>query len=58
MDQPLRQGARPSTSGAEPKYPFHASGDDDDTSISLEEAKMTYRRADGTERRRRIPLAS
>jgi hypothetical protein len=60
MDQPLRHGARPSMSGVEPKYPYSNDSDgqcDDDVSTPLDEAAaMSYRRADGTERRRRIPL--
>jgi hypothetical protein len=57
MDQPLRQGARPPMSNPEPKFPYGSDGlCDDDMSTPLDEANMSYRRADGTERRRRIPL--
>jgi len=54
MDQPLRQGARPSNSPAE-KYPYQ---DEDEPQTPGDElVPMSYRRADGTERRRRLPMA-
>jgi hypothetical protein len=49
MDQPLRQGARP------PPVEDYGANDFDDEDI-LDKSKMTYRRADGTQRNRRIPL--
>jgi len=58
MDQRLQQGARPSSSSNEPAFPtygFDASVDDDDGPGLDTDAAMSYRRADGTERRRRIP---
>ena len=57
LEQPLRHGARPSVTAHDPKYSFAMeSGADDE--ISLEESAMSYRRADGTERRRRVPLVN
>jgi hypothetical protein len=59
MDQPLRHGARPLMTDAEPKFSYGSdAGGDDDPSTPLDEAAMSYRRADGTERRRRIPVVS
>ena len=58
MDQRLQQGARPSSSSNDPAYPAYGldtSVDDDDGPSFDAEAAMSYRRADGTERRRRIP---
>ncbi|KIV99956.1 uncharacterized protein PV09_08469 [Verruconis gallopava] len=55
MDQPLRGGARPPSSPMENKYAY-ADGVDDDPQAALDEAAMSYRRADGTERRRRLPV--
>jgi hypothetical protein len=59
MEQPLRHGARPQVTSADPKlpYPYTSDGADDEPSTPLDEAAMSYRRADGTERRRRIPQA-
>lgn len=54
MDQPLRQGARPAQSPSEPKFPY---ADEEDPSTPTDEGAMSYRRADGTERRRRVPMA-
>jgi Velvet factor len=57
LDQRLQQGARPSSSAADPKYPY--GGDIEDTTTTFDEAaNMSYRRADGTERRRRVPLST
>jgi hypothetical protein len=53
MDQPLRQGARPPQSPTEPKFAY---GDEDEATTPLDEGAMSYRRADGTERRRRVPI--
>lgn len=55
MDQPLRQGARPTASPIEPK--FNNMDDDEAQNTSYEEGAMpmSYRRADGTERRRALP---
>lgn len=58
MDQRLQQGARPSSSSNEPAFPAYAfdAGVDDDDGPGLDaDAAMSYRRADGTERRRRVP---
>lgn len=55
MDQPLRQGARPPQSPAEPKFPY---ADEEEPSTPMDEGAMSYRRADGTERRRRVPMAA
>jgi len=55
MDQPLRQGARPPSSPMETKYAYAVDGADEDPHTPLDEAAMSYRRADGTERRRRLP---
>ena len=58
MDQRLQQGARPSSSSNEPAflaYGFDAGVDEDDSPGLDAEAAMSYRRADGTERRRRVP---
>jgi len=58
MDQPLRHGARPPISPAEPKYPYNmdAPCEDETTTPSDETMAMSYRRADGTQRRRRPPI--
>lgn len=55
LDQPLRQGARPPQSPSEPKFPF---ADEEEPSTPMDEGAMSYRRADGTERRRRVPMAA
>lgn len=55
MDQPLRQGARPAASPVDTKYAYAIDGADEDPHTPLDEAAMSYRRADGTERRRRLP---
>lgn len=55
MDQPLRQGARPPQSPLEPKFPYP---DEEEPSTPMDEGAMSYRRADGTERRRRVPMAA
>jgi hypothetical protein len=55
MDQPLRQGARPPQSPSEPKFPYM---DEEEPSTPMDEGAMSYRRADGTERRRRVPMAA
>jgi hypothetical protein len=56
LEQPLRHGARPNVTSHDPHYSSsHALDSVDDEEISLEEGAMSYRRADGTERRRRIP---
>jgi hypothetical protein len=55
MDQPLRHGARPPTSPMDNKYSYAVDGVDEDLHAPLDEAAMSYRRADGTERRRRLP---
>jgi len=52
IEKPLRQGARPSTVSLEPSYNLGSLEADDD---SLDESAMSYRRADGTQRRRKIP---
>jgi hypothetical protein len=56
MDQPLRQGARPPSSPMENKYAYTIDGVDEDPQTPLDEAAMSYRRADGTERRRHLPM--
>ncbi|KAF2415372.1 hypothetical protein EJ08DRAFT_176308 [Tothia fuscella] len=58
MDQPLRHGARPPMTGTSPKFSYGSDAGDEDPSTPLDEAAMSYRRADGTERRRRIPAVS
>ncbi|KAF1990063.1 hypothetical protein K402DRAFT_401538 [Aulographum hederae CBS 113979] len=58
MEQPLRQGARPSVPYMDDPETRHLSqmdGTMDEESV-FEESAMSYRRADGTERRRRVPL--
>lgn len=55
LDQPLRQGARPNISAQDPKYQFSVDSQDEEDSIA---SAMSYRRADGTQRRRRVPLVS
>jgi len=59
MDQPLRQGARPPQSPVEVKFsPYNVDAPcDDEPSTPMDESAMSYRRADGTERRRRVPVA-
>lgn len=59
LDQRLQQGARPSSSSNEPAYTAYSldGGVDDDGAFDAESA-MSYRRADGTERRRRVPILS
>jgi len=59
MDQRLQQGARPSSSANDPAYAAYSldGGVDEDGSFDTEPA-MSYRRADGTERRRRVPILS
>ena len=39
----------------ETKYAYAVDGADEDPHTPLDEAAMSYRRADGTERRRRLP---
>lgn len=59
MDQRLQQGARPSSSSNEPAYsPYGLDGGVDDDGTFDADAAMSYRRADGTERRRRVPILS
>jgi hypothetical protein len=54
IEQPLRQGARPPAVSIEPRYNYGSlDGADED---SLDETAMSYRRADGTQRKRRIPM--
>jgi hypothetical protein len=55
VDQPLRQGARPPSSPLENKFAYGMDGVDEDPQTPLDDAAMSYRRADGTERRRRLP---
>lgn len=56
--QPMRQGARPSGAHAPDHRFLDGMGDDaDDIQQALAEDAMSYRRADGTERRRRVPLS-
>jgi len=55
MEQPLRQGARPSVS--ENYDPGNMSDGPDEDTI-LNERAMSYRRADGTQRSRRVPSAN
>lgn len=57
MDQRLQDRARPPTSPMENnKHPYAAGADDDDVQSPMDEpGAMSYRRADGTERRRRLP---
>ncbi|KAF2084714.1 hypothetical protein K490DRAFT_75664 [Saccharata proteae CBS 121410] len=60
IEQPLRQGARPSISHSaeEPSAPsFGADAANDEDSI-LDGRAMSYRRADGTHRSRRVPLSN
>lgn len=54
LEQPLRKGARPAAVSIEPRYNYGSleTGDED----TLDETAMSYRRADGTQRKRRIPL--
>ena len=58
MDQRLQHGARPSSSANEPAYAYSLDGGVDEDAAFDAEAAMRYRRADGTERRRRIPVLS
>ncbi|KAF2097147.1 hypothetical protein NA57DRAFT_41735 [Rhizodiscina lignyota] len=59
MEQPLRYGARPNVTGHDDEYqmphgpPTHYSDGSDGESPDA--SAMSYRRADGTERRRKIP---
>jgi hypothetical protein len=54
MDERLQQGARPNIAG--PSYTCDASCEDPpDTEDPLDERAMSYRRADGTHRQRRVP---
>jgi len=54
MDERLQQGARPNITG--PAYAYDAGCDDPpDTEDPLDEKAMSYRRADGTHRQRRVP---
>jgi len=56
LEKPLRHGARPNVTAHDPHYSYSNGLDSiDDEEISLDESAMSYRRADGTERRRRIP---
>jgi len=61
LQQPMRHGARPSGAHApEPslnRFLDVVGGDDEDLQQALAEDAMSYRRADGTERRRRVPLS-
>ncbi len=56
LDQPLRQGARPNIAHTPDDFRIPAYNEEDDDSISDEQA-MSYRRADGTQRSRRVPLS-
>jgi hypothetical protein len=59
LEQPLRHGARPNVTAHDPPYAYSNGLDSvDDEEISIEESAMSYRRADGTERRRRIPIVN
>lgn len=54
MDERLQQGARPNIAG--PSYTCDAGCEDPpDTEDPLDERAMSYRRADGTHRQRRVP---
>lgn len=61
MDQRLQYGARPNANGydehvyAQMQQNYAEAGSDGE---GVEESAMSYRRADGTERRRRIPVSS
>lgn len=55
LSEPLRQGARPSFSHAMDEYlPNFDEGDEE----PLDERAMSYRRADGSQRMRRMPIAN
>jgi hypothetical protein len=62
LNQPLRRGARPTTTSMDPKYTYTVepatppTAADDDMPFDL--GSMSYRRADGSRRDRRIPQAS
>lgn len=57
MDRPLRQGARPDTNGPPPTAFVPTYADDDDQE-PFDERAMSYRRADGSSRQRRVPEPS
>ena len=56
-DERLQQGARPGSSVTSPKGSYAPDALDDEQA-SFDEPAMSYRRADGTERRRRVPLVA
>jgi len=63
LEQPLRRGARPIVSGLDSRYtnsyqiePAPQPGTPGDDEFSID--SMEYRRADGTARRRKIPLVN
>ncbi|KAF2836924.1 hypothetical protein M501DRAFT_938356 [Patellaria atrata CBS 101060] len=58
MEQPLRQGARPSVSHQTETYDSGSISDGADEDALFAERAMSYRRADGTQRSRRIPTAN
>jgi hypothetical protein len=58
LEQPLRHGARPNPTAQDPKYNGFALDSAPDDDLPIDDNAMSYRRADGTERRRRIPMVS
>ncbi|KAF2182712.1 hypothetical protein K469DRAFT_728341 [Zopfia rhizophila CBS 207.26] len=53
MTERLQQGARPNPSG--PSYGYDGTYDEPDMEEPMDRAAMSYRRADGTHRQRRVP---
>jgi hypothetical protein len=51
LNERLQQGARPSV----PTYPYDTGYDEPDMEEPMDKAQMSYRRADGTHRQRRVP---
>jgi len=52
MNERLQQGARPNPGGP---YPYENNMDDPDMEEPMDRSSMSYRRADGTQRLRRVP---
>jgi hypothetical protein len=53
LNERLQQGARPNTGG--PSYGYEGAYDEPDMEEPMDRAAMSYRRADGTHRQRRVP---
>ncbi|KAF2462405.1 velvet factor-domain-containing protein [Lineolata rhizophorae] len=57
IEQPMRQGARPDVSSTPLGNGYQLHTFDNSDEETLDERAMTYRRADGTQRNRRVPYA-